>query len=399
MDLQKTRKKLQREVLNLKGKHWVLELATGTGKTKLAIEKLKSLKARKVLIVVPTNVLKDEWSKELSKWSDDKMYVSMVTYKSFPKEEGYCKEPWDCIVFDEGHHLSERCVEGLEMYDYKHVIVLSATLSERKKQTLYNLLPDVTFFKRDLRDVIGMGILPDPKVFLVEMKLKSGEPTECIVKNPDAKVTMTGNYKDRFRLYKTMKKDIKVRIRCNQKEYYDDLTSQVEYWKNTFFNTGKEQFKNKWLKLCKERLDWMAKLKTPMVKQLLSKLEDKRTLTFCCNIAQSEELGSHSISSKNKESSKILDSFNNGEISHITACNMLNEGCNLVNCQIGVYASISSSETAIKQKMGRLLRHPEPILIIPYFTHTREEDIVKDMTKDYNPELITVISNINDIVI
>ena len=76
---------------------------------------------------------------------------------------------------------------------------------------------------------------------------------------------------------------------------------------------------------------------------------------------------------------------------------MLNEGCNLTNCQIGIYASLNSSDTMIKQKLGRLLRHPNPVLIIPYYNNTREEDIIEKMLEDYNPELVTVVESLNRI--
>ena len=37
----------------------------------------------------------------------------------------------------------------------------------------------------------------------------------------------------------------------------------------------------------------------------------------------------------------------------------------------------------------RILRHKSPVLIFPYFVETREEEIVKEVTSGYNPELIT----------
>lgn len=70
---------------------------------------------------------------------------------------------------------------------------------------------------------------------------------------------------------------------------------------------------------------------------------------------------------------------------------------NLVNCQVGIYANLNSSESIIKQRMGRLLRHPKPVIIVPYFKGTREEDLVKVMLEDYNPELVKTIISIKQI--
>lgn len=70
---------------------------------------------------------------------------------------------------------------------------------------------------------------------------------------------------------------------------------------------------------------------------------------------------------------------------------------NLKECQIGLYASLNSSEIMVKQRLGRILRHPEPIIIIPYYKYTREEELVDKMKEDYNPDNIRIIENLNDL--
>ena len=78
---------------------------------------------------------------------------------------------------------------------------------------------------------------------------------------------------------------------------------------------------------------------------------------------------------------------------------MLDEGVNLANCRIGIYAVLNSSDRLIKQKLGRLLRHEHPVLIIPFTKGTREEELVQTMLLDYNPDLVTVIQDVKDIVL
>ena len=158
-------------------------------------------------------------------------------------------------------------------------------------------------------------------------------------------------------------------------------------------------FKNKWLHLCGERLKWLSDQKTEIVLYLLKHLKNYRTLTFCNSIEQTELLGKYCINSKNKLSGEYLDMFNNKKIKHITSVNMLNEGCNLVDCKIGIFVSINSSEILVKQKNGRLLRHKEPVIIIPYYIKTREEELVKQMLENYNPELVSTITKFEDIVL
>ena len=69
---------------------------------------------------------------------------------------------------------------------------------------------------------------------------------------------------------------------------------------------------------------------------------------------------------------------------------------NLTDCKIGIFAVLNSSEIMVKQKNGRLLRHKEPLIIIPYYKDTREQEIVEKMLEDYNPELTKTIT-LNDL--
>ena len=49
------------------------------------------------------------------------------------------------------------------------------------------------------------------------------------------------------------------------------------------------------------------------------------------------------------------------------------------------------------QKMGRILRHPHPIIIIPYFRNTRDNEILNNMLKNYDESLITRLDSSNDL--
>ena len=393
-----TREDILREILSLKGSNWLLELATGTGKSKMAIEKVKSLRSRigqYLLIVVPRNVHKANWADEIKKWWPKcDLKISYTTYVSFPKYKGH----WDFVIFDECHHLSERCREALCDFEIGHSILLSATVNRSLKDELKEVFDNLVSYKKDLRDVIEDEILPDPRVYLWPLDLRTDLPTESILKNPKAKGRLIEcNWINRWNFIK--QKAYPVRIYCTERQYYSDLCEQIEYWKKRTYRTRSQIAKNKWLRLCAERLKWLSDKKVKYLHQLLPSLIKYRTLTFCNSIEQTELLGEYCINSKNTESVQYLEDFNSGKIDHITACNMLNEGMNLFNCQIGIYANLNSSESIIKQRMGRLLRHPNPVIIVPYFKGTREEELVQTMLEDYNPELVTTISSIKEIKI
>ena len=150
--------------------------------------------------------------------------------------------------------------------------------------------------------------------------------------------------------------------------------------------------------MCGDRLKYLAECKNDLVKELLNNLSNKRVLTFCTSIEQTEVLGKNCIHSKNKESEEMLDKFNKGKLNHITACQVLNEGVNLKNCQFGVFANINASGIIKVQRVGRILRHEHPIVIIPYYTDSREEEIVNEWIKEYDERLIHEYNTLDDLV-
>lgn len=392
-----TREEVREEVIGIPNPHILLELPTSFGKSKLAIDRMLKLIGRKknpkVLVVAPRLVLFSNWIDEFKKWgaSDKLSFITYTTYVSLPKHVG----TWDVVIFDECQHLSERCQEALRNLTIKHSIFLSATLKRELKESIEGLFNNLQAFKVSMKEAIDEEILPDPKVYLIPLTLREGLPTETIIKNPKGIGNIETSWATRWQYLK--QKKYKVTIRCSQRQYLEDLNTQIEWYKNKYMRTRSEIFKNKWLKLCGDRLKWLASKKNTYIKSLLDLLQKERTLTFCSSIEQTEELGSYCINSKNKSSVTILESFNKGKINHITACNMLNEGMNLVNCRIGLYANLNSSEIIIKQRLGRILRHKDPIIIIPYYKGTREEELVSKMLEDYNPELVKVVNSLNDI--
>lgn len=389
-----TRDRVIEEVKAIKNNNVLLTLPTGFGKSRSAIERIKHLSKEKVkgkvLIVIPRNVLKLNWIEEFNKWySNCNFIVTFTTYVSFHKHKGQ----WDFVIFDECHHLSERCRESLKDFKIDYSILLSATVKKDLKYELNESFKNLFFYNATLRDAIDNGVLPDPQVYLLPLTLNNTIPSERIIKNPKAKGrVLYSSWIERWSY--SRQKSNPVHIFCTQAQYLQDLNSQIDWYKNRAMRTS--VFKNRWLKLCGDRLKFLSDCKIPIVLDILKYCNNERTLVFCNSIEQTEKLGNWCINSKNKSSEDILKEFNNGNINHITACSMLNEGMNLVNCRIGIYANLNSSETIIKQRTGRLLRHQSPIIIIPFYKGTREEELVNKMLEDYNPNLVKTINFIEE---
>lgn len=391
-----TREQIRNDILNLKSKYILAELPTSVGKTRVALDFMHEKEVEgHILIVIPRLILIDNWKKEFIKWGYEP-YLSQVTFTTYISLPKHTKgKIYDLVIFDECHHLSERARESAEELISNYTLLLSATVNRTLKKEFKMLFPQLECYKISMREAIDEDILPDPKVFLIPLELNNNKVTETMVINPKAKgKIMQAPFSYRFMARKD--KNTKYIIKCTQQEYYTDLSAMIDFYKRNYLHTNNQAIYFRWQQKAKERLMWLSSLKNNVVLYLLKKLKDKRTLTFCNGIEQTELLGKYCINSKNIESNNILEDFNNEKISHITACNILNEGANLTNCQVGIFVSINSSDTMRIQKLGRILRHKEPMIFIIYYKNTREEELVQEMLENYNSELVTIVETIDD---
>ena len=360
-------------------KYMILELITGMGKTKVAIDLINHICDRvfrnyecptTVLILVAKTVHKQTWKNEIEKWGGVKTdYVTIECYESLKKYEGAY---FDVVIADEMQHLSETRLEILNTIHIDEAFIgLSATI-KRDMRDMFIRFHDACVIKCGLREAVDDEVLPEPTVYLMPLTLNEKNYT-----------------------YKT--KRFGKNVITTQKGYYDSISSLIEWYKNKYFNSRNERMKNLWLSTAGKRLKWLAEQKEPIVLSLLDKFRNHKTLTFCSSIEQSERLGKYNITSKNKDSVKNLELFNANRIKHITACNILNEGVNLTNCRIGIFCNLNSSEIVVKQRVGRILRHKSPVIILPYFKDTREEELVEKMIEEYAKDSIIVVNGINDI--
>ena len=393
-----TREQIKEEIIKIENNNVLLELATGTGKSKLAIDLMKKYNPKSLLIIVPRLILIDNWKAELKKFKASRFIprIMFSTYVGLHKIQMY-NSIFDMCICDEAHHLTDRALEHLQNIPRSRNILLSATVTRNMLYTFSYNFKDLYHYKIGLKETIQSDILPDPRVILIPLKLNNGVPTESIWKNPKgAEPVIETSYANRWHYIK--QKKYKVRIYCTEQQYYNDLSETIEWYKKKAISTRNDAIKNRWLKLCGDRLKWLSDKKTRLLLELSVKLKNERVLTFCNSIEQAE-LFQYSIHSKDKNSRINLTKFNEGKINHISAVATLDEGVNLYNCRIGIFGMLNSSEIKVTQRNGRILRHKEPIIIIPYYVGTREEELKDKMLENYNPELIETITNINDLKI
>lgn len=378
----------------------LLELATGFGKTATAIKLINHLvetkyqgKHTSMLLLVAKTVHKQTWKDEFKKWGGINVGELIIECYESLKKHKY--ESFDFVVMDETHHLnSDKRLDLFSTLTYGNVIGLSATIPKKLKQYFqYEYHAEVVTCSTV--DAIEDEVLPEPQIILYPLQLDNVRPTESIELNPKAKgKTYYGNYNE---LWKYRKMKVHAVISCTPRQKVNEYNSRILYEKNRYIRTRQEFLKNKWLFDCGERIKYLANLKNNIVLSILQRLEKERTITFCKTIEQADILGKYSIHSKNKDSDIIYNNFNDKKINHIVSVNVLNEGANLVDCKYAVFANYSASESIGPQRIGRSLRHKSPIIIMPYYENTREEEIVQEMIKDFNKDFIKTVHSLKEL--
>lgn len=376
----------------------LLELATGTGKTRLSINLVNHICATRyyrpttLLLLVAKRVHKQTWKEEIEKWGGITPHITMECYESLRKHAG---ETFDFILLDECHHIkSETRMSLLRTLNFRFMMGLSATIPKSVKSFFEYYYRSQTV-SCNIVEAIEDEILPEPQILLFPLELDTEHPTETWEINPKAKGPLIeADIKDYWK-YKKMKRH--VVFRCTPKRKLIEYDSLIDWRKDKYMRVGSPVLKNMWLHLCGERLEFLANSKNDIVLEILHRLRNHRTITFCKTIKQAEILGSNCIHSKNKDATDTYNRFNEKKIKHITAVNILNENANLVDCKYAIFANMAASEIVSFQRQGRALRHPDPVMIVPYFKGSREEEIVNKMFANYDKRFIKYIKSVDEI--
>lgn len=386
-------------------KRIALQWCTGLGKSRASIEMANYIQSKgegniKILLVVAESAHKDNWAKEMLKWKLLSNDVTVECYASLPK---YKETNWDLIIFDEAHHLgTDLKLDILQSIITEHVILLSATLPEILLQSLTRIFGEFKVSKVSLKQAIDEGMLPQPKVFLIPLKLDNTVANCTIVEEwgeEKKRVEYRCLFAQRWAFLRDKKKypNVKLTIMCTALQKYNYLTEQFEYWKNRYMRTRQEFVKAKWLQAGSKRKRFLGDMKTNHVKVFLNKLSRKRYICFCSSIEQADYLGKDkSIHSKKNNSLDIINQFNNKEINRLFAVGMLQEGQNLEGIQAGVIVQLDNAERAFIQKFGRTIRADSPQQFIFYYENTRDIDYLENVFEGVDEAYISTIENLEN---
>lgn len=320
--------------------------STGTGKSLAAIKIIERNSEEDWYILCKETNHIGNWMKEFIEHNKEHLLhkVKIFCYDSLHKYIGTKAN----LVLDEGHAITPLRLAAIKQIQTKKVIILSATVEEDKRQLLEQITGSLKEYKISISDSINKGLLPVPKVFIVDVILSDQQKKEYIKIN------------NRFEYFRT--------------EHFRLQTQQSEF---LFLNAGLK------------RKQFLAKCKTEKAKEVLKYLNDKRLVCFTGSIQQCIDLGGkYVVHSKNKDRAHIIRRFNNRNIDKLFAVNMLREAMNLTDIEAGMIVQLDNKKLSFVQMLGRVFRAELPECYVLVVKDTQDEVYLQTVLEGFDTKYL-----------
>lgn len=341
------RKKIQEDAVKvlLENPKGSVDLSMRSGKTKIGLTVASNFK--KVLVSYPNKPIYESWKSDSAKFDISDTHITYTTHISLPKHD---LSKYDAIILDEVDQVSLRVFAYLNSYGSLRIYGLSGTMPKRgdKKYMIDRLCPIVYTKKLDETT----GITNKDYRILVHRILPSTE------RNIRLKSGKFWSEADRIRFFDTKyneAKQFKVMLMLMQAIAYSET-----------------------------KLKYALELAEEM----------KRGLVFLETVEQCEKSGYPSYHSKNPDSEKNLELFQNQEINKLATIGQLKAGISFPVLDEAVLMHSYSSSNRSSQKIGRCLQYVEGVkatIHIVVLKGTRDEAWVKEALSGFDPFKIAYV--------
>ena len=287
---------------------------TGTGKSQIAIEDIKELADKgminRVLIMVPTVRIRDDWIKRLQAYQS-RINITIDLYnRSFMRRNDTPADYYDYLLFDEAQHAqAANCAKTLQYFTPRYLVGLTAT-------------PD-RLDRKKLEDIFG-------------------------------------NYKTKMTLQEAIEKDVITNIRCYRLLSNIDL-SMVRYNGKDYNYADLEK-----TLVVESRNELIVKT----LRKYFFPRKDffKQGIVFCVNISHCRRLEklmneagflAKAVYGGNKNNEAIFEAYSKKKIQFLLSCQLISEGWDSPQTEVVVMARPTLSKVLYTQQIGRGVRKYE----------------------------------------
>lgn len=362
------RDEIQKEAITiaLDKKYGTIVLPPGLGKTKVAVEIASNYD--KVLICVPTTVLKDQWKEEFIKWDKDISNIRIECFAAAHK----ITDSFDLLIIDESH-LSLGPVYK-KIYDIPVGSRIALTGTPPKESV------DEIIYSKNLEEALNASAIEKSLIYNLEVGF-----------DPKNKASYTAFDKQFKAATITLAKYNKI---LQEKSIFD-LARKYSVEQSDIVGLNKAA-KAYWGAMTLRK--WACynnKNKIDVIKTILSKIKKNKWIIFTKSISFAQELSNQIDNSllyhsnlKSKQREEVIEKFKKLDKGILVSVDALNAGLNVPDTDAAICASGTSIDLTFLQQLGRISRKtskPKVGLFINLYTrNTVEETWVKNKTKSAN---------------
>jgi superfamily II DNA or RNA helicase len=327
----------------------VTVLPTGSGKTRLAIAAITRLRIP-TLCLVPTRVLLDQWARAIhectgfapGRLGDGEHQIEPVTVATF--ESGWRQmrqlgNRFQFLIVDEAHHFGAGMRdEALDMSIAPWRLGLTATPPTGQTATRLAELIGPTVFELRVDDLIGEFLAPFDSVVL-HLDLTPAERTEY--------EALMATFREVLRRFRAVDPDASWQEFARAAGKTDEGRRALGAWQRS------------------RRLLAFPQAKRQMLATLLARHGEARIIVFTADNATAYTVSREHLIMPltchigRKERERALALFKEGKLRALVSAQVLNEGLDVPDAEIGIVVAGSKGEREHVQRVGRVLR-PRP---------------------------------------
>lgn len=339
--------------------HATCECATGFGKTRIGlkiIQKLLNLAPEKrVLIVVPTTLLREQWNEQLDNWGFSFNCEVQVINTVITRQ-------WTCdlLIIDEIHRSGAlELSKVFEKVDYKLILGLTATFErlDGRHELINKYCPICDTVP--IAECLINGWVAPYKEYLVLI-------------NVDDLDTYNTYNKEFTECYEYFNFDFGLVMKLVGKNGHIECNAlRNERCPNGSEEQRKQVFKT--IKFKSQRFMQLMQSRKGFINNHLKKIElarkiiearpDSKIITFSNNVKMAESIGMNGKVYTGKVSKKkgrtTIEEFNKESIGVLHTVRKADEGMDISGLSVGIVLGTDSGKTKARQRLGRVIRQEE----------------------------------------
>ena len=339
-----------------KGKGSV-EAATGFGKTRLGLMTIQALLKKypsfRILVVVPTTALKNQWQEQIDIWGFS-FNTEVQVINTVIKHEWVC----DFLVIDEVHRVNSTDFSQIfQKVKYKLILGLTATFERLDgkhviMQRYCPIIDRVTFLEASIN-----GWVADYKEYVVLIDVDDIDTYKQYNKEWTEHFEF---FQYDFNLAMSM---VKPNVGWKNKLIYrdelykgDDEQKKKDVLKAINFHSVRFM---QLMQLRKAFINNHPK-KVEIAQKIIEFRADKKIITFSNNIQMAEKIqnGQNVYSGKvsKKKGRIMIEEFNTQKTGVMNTIRKADEGLDIQGLSVAIILGTDSSETKARQRRGRTVR-------------------------------------------